>query len=152
MNESLDHDVNPKAFRRELLNALRSVNERLEVLFERQIKFHPGYFDKIDATRLEILALVMHHHVDMKKLSERQRRQLLGKLIRELKLRNLSFEEISNIWIALGFPKKKQSRFRRDLKEAVQKLINEIKEGFYHKKGKHYEKKKKDRHKKGEKV
>lgn len=153
MEESLDQEnVNPKAFRRELIKALKTVNERLELLFEHQIKFHPKYFDRIDATSLEILALVMHHPVDMKKLDERGRRELLKTLIRELKVRKMSFDEITNIWIALGFPKKKQSRFQRDVKEATQQLVRNIKEGFYRRKGKSYGKKKKFSKKKGEKV
>jgi hypothetical protein len=153
MEDSLDQDHNnPEEFKKRLLHALRSVNERLELLFEYQMKFDPRYFDQIDATKLEILALVMHHPVNMKKLGERQRRELLKTLIRELKVRKMTFDEISNIWIALGFPKKKQSRFQRDIKEAVQRLVQEIKEGFYRRKGKSYGKKKKFSKKKGEKV
>lgn len=153
MLESIDQNVNPKAFKRELLKTLRAMSERLEYLFEHQIKFHPRYFDRIDARKLEILALVMHRPVNIKKLNERQRRELLKKLIRELKVRTMTFEEISNIWIALGFPKKKQTRFQRDIKEAVQHLIYEIKEGFFYQKGKNHAKKKRRKEKKkGAKV
>src|SRR5258705_8959036 len=136
MEDSLDQDNdNPEAFKKKLLHALRLVSERLEILFEKQIKFHPKYFDRIDATKLEILVLVMHHPVNMKKLDERGRRELLKVLVHELKVRKMSFDEIINIWIALGFPKKKQSRFQRDVKEATQQLVSEIKEGFYRRKG-----------------
>lgn len=114
-------DVTPKL----LMQRLKRTESRLEMLFVNPIKFK---FPKLNITKLETLYLSLHQGpVDIIRLDEKKRMQLFKRLIRELKARRLSLEEVKKLRIALGYPAKQQSKFQRHVKEAVQQLIDDLK-------------------------
>jgi len=123
--------INTPEYRRvtkkQLLERLRMMDIRLNILFEKPLKFNPKYFKILDPKKLETLYLALYPKpIDLSKLNEHERRQLFKRLIRELKTRRLTFEEIRSLRIALGFPAKKLSKFHRHVKEAINDLVREL--------------------------
>lgn len=116
-----------KAQNKLILRLLGEINEKIEYLFTHQIKFDTNYFYGMNINKLQVLCIVLRKEaIDVKLLPERKRRLLLYKLIKKMKIKRFTYDELIQLRIALGYPKPKTTKFKTHVREAVHDLIREL--------------------------
>ena len=113
--------------RKEILKKIESLIAKIRYLRITQLKFNPDYLSRINSRKLEILALsVFRQPFNIVKMSERERRLLFKRILKAMKLRAWTYEELMTMMVALGYPRPKPVKLKIEFRKAVNKLVIQL--------------------------
>lgn len=126
-----------KKIKNSVIPLLEKSTEQLDVLFEKPLLFNPKllYKKSIDTALLQVLVMTLwaplprygkSDQIDIFSLTEFERRELFEKSIQEIELRRLTYDELSNLFAALKFPRPKRSQFKKNYHFEISRIVKEI--------------------------
>lgn len=120
-----------RASRNTVLKKINTLIAKINFLQLNQVKFNPDYLSRMNSRKLEILAIsVFNHPIDVKIMSEKDRRALFKRILKVLKVRTWTYEELAAMIVALGYPRPKPTKLKIGVRKAVNRLIRQLRRDF----------------------